>query len=68
MYKATLILATLSVRPSFKVKHLFCVEKRYKVGLVEEREREREKERERIEVYHFTYDKRSTFAHYTKHI
>jgi hypothetical protein len=66
MYKATLIVATLSVRPSFKVKHLFCVEKRYKVGPVGKRERKRE--REGIEVYHFRYDKRSTFAHYTKHI
>ena len=46
MYKATLILATLSVRPSFKVKHLFCVEKRYKVGPAGERESERASERE----------------------
>ena len=39
MYRATLILATLSVRPSFKVKHLIWAKKR---GI---REREIEIER-----------------------
>ena len=45
MYKATLILATLSVRPSFKVKHLFYIEKQCQLEPIE-RETERERERE----------------------